>query len=84
MLDGTIQVFYLWDPIKLGYVTYYAAKAMVDGEIEGKAGDTITIPEGRKWPGTYTIIPDLGAQIVTGGPLEYTPEGIDSPGATEL
>jgi rhamnose transport system substrate-binding protein len=74
MLDGTIQVFYLWDPIKLGYVTYYAAKAMVDGEIEGKAGDTITIPEGRKWPGTYTIIPDLGAQIVTGGPLEYTPE----------
>ena len=29
MLDGTIQVFYLWDPIKLGYVTYYAAKLMV-------------------------------------------------------
>ena len=40
MLDGTIQVFYLWDPIKLGYVTYYAAKAMVDGEIEGKAGES--------------------------------------------
>jgi rhamnose transport system substrate-binding protein len=74
MLNGTIQVFYLWDPIKLGYVTYYAAKAMVDGEIEGKPGESITIPEGRKWPGTYTIIPDLGAQIVTGGPLEYTAE----------
>src|SRR5260370_36950004 len=25
MLDGTIQGFTLWDPIKLGYVTYYAA-----------------------------------------------------------
>jgi rhamnose transport system substrate-binding protein len=74
MLDGTIQAFYLWDPIKLGYVTYYAAKALVDGEIQGKPGESITIPEGRKWPGTYTIIPDLGAQIVTGDPLEYTAE----------
>jgi rhamnose transport system substrate-binding protein len=74
MLDGTIQVFYLWDPIKLGYVTYYAAKLMADGKLKGEAGESFTIPEGRKWPGTYTIIPDLGAQIVTGGPLEYTAE----------
>lgn len=74
MLNGTIQVFYLWDPIKLGYVTYYAAKMLVDGDLKGEAGETFTIPEGRKWPGTYTIIPDLGTQIVTGGPLEYTVE----------
>jgi rhamnose transport system substrate-binding protein len=74
MLDGTIQVFYLWDPIKLGYVTYYAAKLMSEGKLKGGAGESFTIPEGRKWPGTYTIIPDLGAQIVTGGPLEYTAE----------
>jgi rhamnose transport system substrate-binding protein len=72
MLDGTIQVFYLWDPIKLGYVTYYAAKLLSEGKLKGEAGGKFTIPEGRKWPGTYTIIPDLGAQIVTGGPLEYT------------
>lgn len=74
MLDDTIQVLYLWDPIKLGYVTYYAAKALADGEITGAVGDTITVPEGRKWPGTYTIIEDFGGQIVTGDPLEYTPE----------
>lgn len=74
MLNDTIQVFYLWDPIKLGYVTYYAAKALADGEITGAVGDSITIPEGRKWPGTYTIIADFGGQIVTGDPLEYTPE----------
>ena len=37
MLDDTIQAFYLWDPIKLGYVTYYAAKLMVEGTIEGRA-----------------------------------------------
>ena len=72
MLDGTIQVFYLWDPVKLGYVTFYAAKLLSEGKLKGEPGETFTIPDGRKWPGTYTIIPDLGHQIVTGGPLEYT------------
>jgi len=72
MLDGTIGAFYLWDPIKLGYVTYYAAKLMVEGKLTGKVGESFTIPEGKKWPGTYTIIADGNGQIVTGGPLEYT------------
>jgi rhamnose transport system substrate-binding protein len=70
MLDGTIQVFYLWDPIKLGYVTFYAAKHLADGTISGKPGESFTIPEGTKWPGTYTI--DDKGEIVTGGPLQYT------------
>ena len=70
MLDGTIQVFYLWDPIKLGYITYYAAKLFSEGKIEGKPGDSFTIDAGNKWPGTYTI-GDNG-EIVTGDPLQYT------------
>ncbi len=74
--DGTIQVFYLWDPIKLGYVTYYAAKLMAEGKLQGKVGDSFTIPDGKKWPGTYTIIADNGGEIVTGGPLEYTPDNM--------
>ena len=69
MLNGTIEGFYLWDPIKLGYVTYYAAKHLVDGKIEGKVGNSFTIETG-KWPGTYTI--DETGQIVTGDPLQYT------------
>ncbi len=69
MLDDTIQVFYLWDPIKLGYVTYYAAKYLAEGKISGKPGDSFTITKG-KWPGTYTILPNN--EIVTGGPLQYT------------
>jgi len=69
MLDGTIEGFYLWNPIKLGYVTYYAAKALVDGKITGKPGDSITIEKG-KWPGTYTI--DKDGQIITGEPLQFT------------
>ena len=69
MLDGTIEVFYLWDPIKLGYITYYAAKYFVEGKIKGKPGDSFTITDG-KWPGTYTI--GTNGEIVTGQPLQYT------------
>jgi rhamnose transport system substrate-binding protein len=69
MLNDTIQVFYLWDPIKLGYVTYYAAKYFAEGKISGKPGDSFTIKDG-KWPGTYKILPN--GEIVTGGPLQYS------------
>lgn len=69
MLDGTIGGFYLWDPSKLGYVTYYAAKALVDGKITGKPGESFVIDKG-KWPGTYTIGKD--GQIITGQPVEFT------------
>jgi rhamnose transport system substrate-binding protein len=73
MLDGTIQGFYLWDPIKLGYVTYYAAKYLSEGKIHGKAGDSLTIKDG-KWPGKYEI--DSTGQIITGEPLQFTAENI--------
>jgi rhamnose transport system substrate-binding protein len=73
MLDGTIQGFYLWDPIKLGYVTYYAAKYLAEGKIQGKAGDSFTIKDG-KWPGKYEI--DATGQIITGEPLQFTAENI--------
>ena len=69
MLDGTIGGFYLWDPSKLGYVSYYVAKALAEGKIEGKPGDSVTVSKG-KWPGTYTI-GDNG-QIITGTPVEFT------------
>jgi rhamnose transport system substrate-binding protein len=73
MLDGTIQGFYLWDPIKLGYVTFYAAKYFADGKIQGKPGDSFTITTG-KWPGKYEI--DSTGQIITGEPLQFTPENV--------
>jgi rhamnose transport system substrate-binding protein len=73
MLDGTIEGFYLWDPIKLGYVTYYAAKYFAEGKIQGKAGDSFTIANG-KWPGKYEI--DSTGQIITGEPLQFTPENV--------
>ena len=66
---GEFGGFYLWDPSKLGYVTYYAAKALVDGKITGKPGDSFTVDKG-KWPGTYTI--GQNGQIITGQPVEFT------------
>jgi rhamnose transport system substrate-binding protein len=74
MLDGTIQGFYLWDPIKLGYVTYYAAKYLAEGKIQGKVGDSFTITSG-KWPGKYEI--DSTGQIITGEPLQFTRDNIN-------
>ena len=74
MLDGTIQVFYLWDPVKLGYVTFYAAKLFAEGKIRGQPGDTFTITNG-KWPGTYKI--GDNHEIVVGTPFQYTAENVN-------
>ncbi|MBV9758792.1 MAG: substrate-binding domain-containing protein [Alphaproteobacteria bacterium] len=68
MLDGTIGAFYLWDPVKLGYITFYAAKLFAEGKIRGQPGDTFTITNG-KWPGTYKI--GDNHEIVTGQPLQF-------------
>ena len=73
MLDGTIQVFYLWDPIKLGYVTYYAAKLSPKARSSGKPGDSFTI-EGRQVAGHLHDHRRHRRQIVTGDPLQYTAE----------
>jgi rhamnose transport system substrate-binding protein len=37
--DGTVTEFALWNPGDLGYLAAYAAKALVDGDIEGE-GDS--------------------------------------------
>lgn len=69
MLNGTIQVLYLWDPIKLGYVTYHAAKLVDEGKLKGEPGESFTIDKGA-FPGTYTI--NEQREIITTEPLEYT------------
>ena len=38
--DGTVTAFALWNPADLGYLTAYAAKALIEGEITGEEGDT--------------------------------------------
>jgi rhamnose transport system substrate-binding protein len=38
--DGTVTSFALWNPADLGYLSAFAAKALVEGEITGKEGDS--------------------------------------------
>lgn len=38
--DGTVTSFALWNPADLGYLSAFAAKALVEGDITGKEGDT--------------------------------------------
>lgn len=38
--DGTITAFALWNPADLGYLSAYAAKALIEGEITGEEGDS--------------------------------------------
>ena len=61
------RFFYLWDPIKLGYVTYYAAKYFAEGKIKGKPGDCFTIDEGQVAGHLYDRADH--DEIVTGEPL---------------
>jgi rhamnose transport system substrate-binding protein len=45
--NGTVQEFALWNPTDLYYLTYYAAIALVNGEITGAPGDTV--PRCQPW-----------------------------------
>jgi rhamnose transport system substrate-binding protein len=38
--DGTVTAFALWNPADLGYLTAYAAKALIEGTITGEEGDS--------------------------------------------
>ncbi|KQO96624.1 rhamnose ABC transporter substrate-binding protein [Leifsonia sp. Leaf264] len=40
--DGTVTEFALWNPADLGYLAAFAAKALIEGDITGKEGDSFT------------------------------------------
>src|SRR4051812_9132733 len=69
--DGTVTAFALWNPEDLGYLAAWAAKALVDGTITGKEGDTF---EAGKL-GKFTV--DEGASVLLGDPFQFTKDNID-------
>lgn len=69
--DGTVKGFALWDPSDIGYLTTYAAKALLDGTITGKEGDKF---DGGKL-GKYTVGKD--GLVVVGSLLEFNADNID-------
>jgi rhamnose transport system substrate-binding protein len=68
--NGTVKAFALWNPGDLGYLAAYAAKALVDGDIEGKAGDTFKA--GRL--GDYTV--EEGGSVLLGDPFVFNADNI--------
>ncbi len=69
--NGTVTAFALWNPEDLGYLAAYAAKALIDGDIEGKKGDTFKAGE----LGEYTV-GDKG-EVLLGDPFVFNAENID-------
>ncbi|MDR2073053.1 MAG: rhamnose ABC transporter substrate-binding protein [Spirochaetaceae bacterium] len=73
--NGSCPYMYLWNPIDMGYLGAYAAPALVNGSISGKAGDTFNA--GRL--GTYTITDaaDGGTEVLLGPPYKFEPSNIN-------
>ena len=63
--SGTVKEFALWNPVDLYYLTYYAAAALVNGEMTGAPGDTFTA--GRL--GSYTV--GEGGVVLLGPPFIF-------------
>lgn len=68
--DGTITAFALWNPADLGYLSAYATKALIDGTITGKEGDTF---EAGKL-GEFTVGAD--ATVLLGDPYVFDSSNI--------
>jgi rhamnose transport system substrate-binding protein len=68
--DGTVKAFALWNPEDLGYLAAYAAKALVDGDITGKEGDTFKAGK----LGEFTVGKD--STVLLGDPFQFTKDNI--------
>ena len=68
--DGTVTEFALWNPEDLGYLTAFAANALVAGDITGAEGDTF---EAGKL-GEFTVGAD--GVVLLGEPYRFNTENI--------
>ncbi len=69
--DGTVTAFALWNPADLGYLASYAAKALIDGTITGKEGDSFKAGS----LGSYKV--GKNGEVVLGDPFTYDSSNID-------
>jgi rhamnose transport system substrate-binding protein len=69
--DGTVKEFALWNPGDLGTLAAYAAKALVDGDITGKEGDTFDAGD----LGSFTVGADN--TVLLGDPFKFNADNID-------
>ena len=74
--NGVSPWIYLWNPIDLGYLSGYAAHALVDGTINGDEGDSFEAGE----LGNYDVVESEtaeGTEILLGEPFKFDSENID-------
>ncbi|MFP3464624.1 rhamnose ABC transporter substrate-binding protein [Leifsonia sp. SIMBA_070] len=69
--DGTVDEFALWNPEDLGYLAAFAAKALIDGTITGKSGDSFKAGK----LGTFKV-GDKGT-VLLGDPFVFNKDNID-------
>ncbi|TPW74155.1 rhamnose ABC transporter substrate-binding protein [Schumannella soli] len=68
--DGTVEEFALWNPGDLGYLAAYAAKALIDGDITGKEGDSFKAGD----LGEYKVGKD--GTVLLGDPFVFNKDNI--------
>jgi rhamnose transport system substrate-binding protein len=72
--SGVCQWMYLWNPLDVGYLSGYAAKALVDGTITGKVGDKFKAGK----LGEKEVVQDGdGTQIMLGDPFKFDKNNIE-------
>ena len=69
--DGTVKAFALWNPADLGTLAAYTAKALINGDITGKKGDTFTAGK----LGKFTVGADN--TVLLGKPFVFDASNID-------
>ncbi|UAJ78440.1 rhamnose ABC transporter substrate-binding protein [Leifsonia sp. ZF2019] len=69
--DGTVDEFALWNPEDLGYLAAFTAKALIDGTITGKKGDSF---EAGKL-GKFTV--GDNNTVLLGDPYVFNKDNID-------
>lgn len=71
--SGVCQWMYLWNPIELGYLAGYVAKALDEGTITGKEGETF---EAGKLGQKTVISTPSGTEIMLGDPFRFDKSNI--------
>lgn len=72
--SGVCEWMYLWNPIDVGYLTGYAAHALVEGKITGKAGEKF---DAGKLGEKEVIQVGDGTEIMLGDPFKFDASNID-------
>jgi rhamnose transport system substrate-binding protein len=73
--DGTVPEFGLWSVPDLGYLAYYVAAKLINGEITGKPGETFTVPNLNNGQ-PYTI--GDKSVVILGPPFVFNKDNVNN------